>query len=268
VILVIVRFMVVGAGSAMTRKGSKETVSLRIHGLALTAVLAGIAAVSQFGAMGTFSAMSASSGGSDAQELCIFFTVLSLPLIFALPNLSTWSYVDEHKHRPGGIFDVRQILSGAPEGGLPYLFALLATMFAVGSGVLVYFGGTIDSVNFIYFFWLTGCWVFVWAIGWLASSFTKTGTGTAKKSHIASAVIIGLLPWPFLSIVTAMSEADWLDVFRIYPFAGFLYNVSDLDTVVLMVFELWVAAAALTIWAEFRRRSVVSLYTRALNARQ
>ncbi|MEX2243607.1 MAG: hypothetical protein WD716_07135 [Fimbriimonadaceae bacterium] len=268
VILVIVRFMVVGAGSAMTRKGSKETASLRIHGLVITAVITGIAALSQFSIMGTFTTMGASSSGGGAQELCIFFTVLSLPLIFALPNLSTWSYVDEHKHRPGGIFDVRQLLSGAPEGGLPYLLALLATMFAVGSGVLVYFGGAIDAVSIVYFVWLTGCWVFVWAIGWLVSSFTRTGAGTAKKSHIASTVIIGLLPWPFLSIVTAMSEADWLDVFRIYPFAGFLYNLSDLDTVVLMVFELWVAAAALTIWAEFRRRSVVSLYKRALNARQ
>ena len=268
VILVIVRFMVVGAGSAMTRRGSKETVSLRIHGLVLAAILTGIAALSQFGAMSMIGAMSGSSGSGDAQALCIFFTVVSLPLIFALPNLSTWSYVDEHKHKPSGIFDVRQILSGAPEGGLPYLFALLATMFAAGSGVLVYFGGTIDAVSIVYFVWLSGCWVFIWAMGWLVSSFTRTGTGTAKKSHIASTVVIGLLPWPFLSIVTATSGADWFEVFRIYPFAGFLYNAGDIDTVVFMVFELWVAAVALTIWAEFRRRSVVSLYTRALNARQ
>jgi hypothetical protein len=164
------------------------------------------------------------------------------------------------------VFDVRKTFSGAPEGGLPYLLLLLATMFAVGCGIFTYYGGVFEANIVIYAIWLTGCWAFIWSLGWLVSSFTKTGAGTAKKSHIAATVIIGLLPWPFLAIVTSTTHSDWLDIFRVYPYAGYLYDSASIETVIFMIFELWIAAAALTFWAESRRKNVVSLYKRALHA--
>lgn len=268
VILVLVRFMLVAAGSAMTRRGSAETKSLRIHGIVLAAVLTAIAGYSQFASSGIISAVTSGSGADPAQYLGIFYTVISLVLIFVVPFLSAWSYTDENKHRPFGVFDIRQIFTGAPEGGLPYLLLLLATIFGVGTWVWSKSGGTFDASVATYMLWLSGCWVFLWSVGWLASSFSKSGAGTAKKSHIAFIVMLGLLPWPFLGIVSTTSGAQWDEVFKIYPFAGFLYDSLQLDTVVFMVFELWVAALALTIWAETRRKNVVSLYKRAIHAGQ
>jgi hypothetical protein len=251
--LLVVKFFVVGAGSAMTRIGSKETVSLRVHGLIVAAVLTAAFA---------FSLFATSVGGSDpAQELAAFFALMSIPIVFVLPHLSTWSYDDEHRHKARGFFDPRQVLSGLPEGGLPYLLALLAVIYAVGGFAWVRNGGSIETETFAYVAWLTGAWVFFWSMGWLVSAYTKTGIGTARKSHLAFTILATLLPWPVLGL---LSGNDPDVVFRIYPVAGLMYGSEDVWTVAFMTVEFWAAALWLAYLAERRRRSIVSSIHRAL----
>lgn len=265
VTLLVVKFFIVGAGSAMTRIGSKETVSLRIHGLAVTSILVLAFAVS------LFPSLAAGAGGfvslSDpAFLISVFFSVASIPIVFALPNLSTWSYLDEHKNKPSGVFDVRKILTGAPEGGLPYILALLGTIIVIGGGVWVYNGGPVTDGAVLYALWLAGAWVFFWSMGWLVSSFSTSGIGTARKSHLAFTIIVTLLPWPVLSIVAALLGLNPDDVFRVYPVAALGYSDEPV-TVAFMALEFWIAAAALTYWAERRRQSIVSSMKRANHER-
>jgi hypothetical protein len=259
VTLLIVKCFIVGAGSAMTRIGSKETVSLRIHGLVVTAVLT--AAYSMTMLVGRAAAAIPGSAAvfDPAHELAAFFAGLSLPIAFVLPFLSTWSYMDERKHKPTGFFDVRQALSGAPEGGLPYIMLLLATMYAVGGAVWVYHGAVVDSHTLVYLAWLTGAWAFFWSMGWLVSSFAKSGIGTARKSHLAFTVIVTLLPWPVLGIVGSILNVPPEDLFRIYPVAGLFFDSTEIWTVGFHALEFWIFA---------RRRSVVSLMQRATNERK
>ena len=252
----------------MTRRGSAETKSLRVHGLVITAVLTAVAAFSQFASSGLLSTVGGMTGttGDQAHYLAAFFTILSLGLVFAMPFLSTWSYVDDHKYRPSGFFSIRQMFTGAPEGGLPYLLALLGTIFGVGLGVWKYYGGVIEPNVVVYVTWLVGCWVVLWSVGWMVSSSVRSGAGTARKMTIAFIAIVVLLPWPILGMFSTMAGSDWEEVFKIYPFAGFLYDSLAIEAVIFMVFELWLAAIALTIWAESRRKNVVSYYTRAIHA--
>jgi hypothetical protein len=267
VTLLIVKFFVVGAGSAMTRIGSKETVSLRVHGILITAVLSLAFAVSY---VPTFAGMSPGAvyGTTDPGiVLAILVCLLTTPIVFGLPHLSTWSYLDEHKNKPGRIFDPRKVLTGAPEGGLPYILALLATVFLVCGGVWSYNGGDITEGVVVYMLWLVGAWTFFWSMGWLVSSFSTSGIGTARKSHLAFTIIVTLLPWPVLSIIAALLGLRPEDVFRIYPVAALGYSTEPM-TVGFMALEFWLAAVVLTYWAERRRHSIVSSMKRAIHERK
>lgn len=252
--LIVVKFFITGAGSAMTRIGSKETVSLRIHGLVVAAILTTAFCLSVFGS-GAF-------GADPANELAIFLSILTVPIVFALPHLSTWSYVDERRHRPHVPFSLRHILDGKPDGGLPYIYALLTTIVGVTLLIWSLLGRSIPLEAIVYMFWLYGAWTFLWSMGWVVSAFAKSGIGTSRKSHLAFTIIVALLPWPVLSIFAAMLQADPVEVFRIYPVAGLGYNSTELSTVGFMAVEFWVVALWLTYWAEKRRRSIVSFINR------
>jgi hypothetical protein len=268
VTLIIVKFFIVGAGSVMTRIGSKETVSLRIHGLIVTAILTAAYSLTLLAGRGTSITPGSFSTFDPAHELATFFAVLSIPIVFVLPHISTWSYMDERKHKPSGFFDVRQVLSGTPEGGLPYILLVLATMYTVGGGIWLYNGATIDVNTMIYLAWLTGAWVFFWSMGWLVSSFAQSGIGTARKSHLAFTVIVTLLPWPVLGIVGSILDIPSDDIFRVYPVAGLFFDSTEIWTVAFLALEFWIIALWLTYWAEKRRKSVVSLMQRATNERK
>ena len=131
-------------------------------------------------------------------------------------------------------------VSAAPEGGLPYRVRLTAsvagaTLLAIGLA-----GVSIDSSVYIYMMWLAGVWTFLWSIGWLASSFARTGIGTARKSHLAFLVLVVILPWPVLAILSIWSgDGIWV----IYPLSALSYGVAGCDMVFLVAADLWIIAA-------------------------
>ena len=262
--LLIVKFLIVGAGSAMTRIGSKETVSLRVHGLVLAVVLAGSVAVSFFGSSGG----PASLAMFSSHGLGAMVAVLTIPIVFVLPNISTWSYDSERRHVPRRPFDLRHTFSGAPDGGLPYLLLLVVTIGAVVLGTFKACGGAAPPETYVYLVWLAGGWAFFWAMGWVVSSFTKTGVGTARKSHVAFTVIAALLPWPVLAMFSAAGRTEPEDVFQIYPIAGLIYGPNQIGVVAFHALEFWLAAALLVYWGENRRKSIVSSIEKATNERK
>ena len=260
--LLITKFFVLGAGSALTRIGSKETVSLRIHGLIIALIFSFVLSIDIFTFGGGL--------GSIAHDFAIYAAVFTIPLIFVLPHLSTWSYIDERKSRPGAMASVRACLSGVPEGGLPYLLMVIA---AIVGGLWIsaaLAGASLDTDVLSYLFWLTGAWVFFWSMGWLLSSFTRTGIGTARKSHLAFTVLFALLPWPALAIVQlAMDSAGRVvDVFSIYPLVALKYEVSEIGIVQVMGMEFWIVAAVMAYWGERRRKKIVSSYGGQTHERQ
>ncbi len=257
--LLLTKFFVLGAGSALTRIGSKETVSLRVHGLLVALVFSFVLSADLFG-LGIGSLLVFS------HEFAIFAAVLSVPLVFVLPHLSTWSYVDERKCRPGAMASVRACLSGAPEGGLPYLLMLLGAIYGGLWLSAARAGLSLDAVVVKYLFWLTGAWVFFWSMGWLLSSFTRTGIGTARKSYLAFTVLFTLLPWPALAILQLGLEG--IDVFSIYPLVALKYDASEIGTVVFMGIEFWAVAAVMAYWGERRRKKIVSSYGGQTHERQ
>ncbi|HXH60177.1 MAG TPA: hypothetical protein VNI20_02335 [Fimbriimonadaceae bacterium] len=252
-ILFIVKFMMLAAGSAMTRKGSKETRSLRIHGLVLALVFSVLVGVSAGGLSGF---LRGSSPVVIARMMATTVTVLSLPIVFALPYISCWSYIDEQKQRPLGLVSVRNMLTAAPEGGLLYLWALLACL-ALGMYVPSYLNGVDPGMSYlVYMFWLFGAWTFLWAAGWFSSSFSKTGVSTARKSHVAFTIIVTLFPWPVLGMINAV-VGPYTDLMQVYPLMA-LSGGLPLLNVFVMGIEFWVFAAIAVIWAEKRRKSSYS----------
>ncbi|MCH7904725.1 MAG: ABC transporter permease [Armatimonadetes bacterium] len=257
--LFIVKFFVLAGGSVMTRAGSKETVSLRIHGLVIAALLSFILTRDSI-ASGGFS----SGPAAVAYEFAIMVSVLTLPLVVILPHISTWSFFDERKTRPNGVFSLRAALTSAPEGGLPYLMMLVAAVI-MGPFVSTLVGGDrLTTIVWPYLIWLAGGWAFFWSLGWLLSSFVTTGIATARKSQLAFTVIIAVLPWPVIAMLSAAmgtSSDGWI----IYPLTALAHEPDELLIVMFMASEFWLLAAVFGVWGEWRRKNVVSSYVRRKN---
>ena len=264
--LFIVKFFLLAGGSVMTRAGSKETVSLRIHGLVIAALLSFVVTREAVGSLG-FVAGPPGFGGSPADVaygFAIIVSALTLPLLVILPHISTWSLFDERKTRPGGVFSLRASLTSAPEGGLPYLLMLVAAIVVGPFISILVGGGGLTAIVLPYLIWLAGAWVFFWSLGWLLSSFVKTGIATARKSQLAFTIIIALLPWPVLAMVSTVL-GPYSDPWVVYPLVALKYEPDDLLFVMFMASEFWLLAAVFGVWGEWRRKNVVSSYVRPKN---
>lgn len=256
-ILLMTKMFMLGAGSALTRIGSKETVSLRIHGLLVTFFLTFVFVYS----LGSFGGPGATGMGLDTQAMAVMISLFTIPFVFVLPNLAAWSYNGERKNKPGALFNFKSTLSAAPEGGLPYLWSLIGSVI-----VATWLAGKATGEHFQlelvpYMIWLAGAWTFLWTMGWLISSFTNSGVATARKSHVAFTLIIALLPWPVLAILDLWLE---FDISVIYPLRALEYGTSEIGTVIAMGLEFWFLAAIAAYWGEIRRKRTVSSIERGM----
>lgn len=257
-ILAFTKLFVLAAGSAMTRAGSKETMSLRIHGLVYTL---------GFSLLILIPTVRSAAGFAGEQELAIVIATLTIPFILIAPNLSTWSLIDGKKWLPNTPVSFRGAIRGTPDGGLVYFLMLLSCIFvAAGVAFFLSTGVSIDTMA-IYLFWIAATWTFFWSMGWLLSSFVKTGIGTARKSHLAFTIITALMPWPVLAIISAAMPYG-TDVWVIYPLVALKYQPNDIYIVFLMAAEFSVFAAIAIIWGERRRKKSVSLNSGANDEEQ
>lgn len=244
-----VKLFVVGAGSALTQGGSKETVSLRVHGLLYTL------------AFGLILGFASSSGatipfGVTGPDWVATLWVASGFLLVCLPALSTWSLGGGSKNRPNGIFNARQVLRGSPASGLPYFSALLIVL----AGSIGFSKFSLDAPMLVYLWAVFAAWGLAWSLGWLSSAFTfRQGPEASKRLLLLLLFVVGVLPGIFLGIVemtckqAGMNLPDgWSENFYLFSFIS-----DDVGEASIKASVMTILALVLAFWAEKRRRQIV-----------
>lgn len=188
-ILLLVRVFVVGAGSALSQAGSADTVSLRLHCLALAAlVCTGVRL-----AMSGTSLPLSTAGASPTASLVFGFSAY---LVVALPFVAVWSSCGDAKTYPNGWFNPRLLLRGTPASGLPFLLALMLVVTSC-LGIPAWAAdprGLAADAPYVFATW--SLLLLGWAFGWFAS-LVGGGGGPAGSRRILFALLAGLVILPF-----------------------------------------------------------------------
>lgn len=236
--LFISKVLLLGAASSLKTGKSVETISLRVHGLglALGIALLGSWAFTLYGGS-NWPSFNADVDAGLGMGICL----LTLALLLVIPHAVCYGKEAPNKYANDGRFDFRQMLTGAPSGGLPYLLAILAAATTgswLGRGIAITslgnaFLAPYRSLTVSPFLPSTTFWSGVlWSAGFLAmcwgfGRFVSSRASTLRNARIGLvALLIGVfgLPMPILALIASTSGFEnSSSVFRaqlLYPLAG------------------------------------------------
>lgn len=244
----VTKFFILAAGSAMSRYGSKETTSLRIHALLFQTAIAW-----------TFANGVSRGIVPGAVTLSWDMMLATFGLFIAVPFLSCWSTFEDRKYRAEKLFDPRKILTAAPEGGLPYLLILLAAVGAVFLRDAFSLASAGTSSNAPVYAWLVSFWIFYWSVGWICSAFNRREVGFARRAQFALTFLAALVPIPVLIYLENVTGAKYLLFHPLLTLfdSGATEYFHWFHAGFLIAF-----AAVLTLIGEYKRRSDVLLKRR------
>lgn len=228
------KLMLLGAGSSLSPFGSRETKSLRIHGLVYLFFLAlGLSAA--LGATLVIAAPMArvvASGGTPAGptpgvDYELFFSRLFLgtilPLIIVLPFISCFGTDLEKKFWPDGLLSFRKMLTATPAGGLPYVLALVLAA-AAGVGTLSFWVPGLLGARFLaHVYYGLALFFACWSVGRLTSAMNN-GLRYARTLQFTILLLVLAVPIPFLSIadpdgLLSSAPSIW-DAYILRPLVG------------------------------------------------
>lgn len=243
-ILLIVRVFVVGAGSALSQAGSADTMSLRIHCLALAAAVGAGVGIATPASM----AFPTGSASITATMICVAFFYCAL----ALPFTAVWSRGGDSKTYPNGIFQPRLLLRGTPASGLPFHLTLLAVI-TLSIGLPDWIGGRAAfarDLPYVFASWSLA--LLGWSFGWLAS-LLGGASGPAGARRILLAMLAGIVIVPFVVLgwIASITRDDTV----IARFNPILIPASTPSEAVAKGAVLLVFAVAIGTIAEVGRRS-------------
>lgn len=228
--LIIVRLIILGAGSAMGRYGAAETKSLRIAGLVVLCLVS--FSIAYF-TSSTFSGFGMPAGGNDPDGFIpgAFYFILSLLLIPFVPHLLCWSSYSERKFGPDRPWVFRSVLKGGSGGGIPFvtLWMGLLALSLIGAWAMVLF--PLNEMGLIRMGWVATVWLMIIAIARLACAYNVSDLDTARKIFVVMLVGWVLAPLPILiGIDTAMGMVPGENMYwALYAGAGlFTRNVGIL----------------------------------------
>jgi ABC-type transport system involved in multi-copper enzyme maturation permease subunit len=247
--LLVVKFIILASGSMIAPGNSKEIKSLRLHSLIYCSVIFYLisSSIGPFiSKVGSFSTMGVSKTFSPSDVFQVIHGRVLFGLLFALgiiivPYLASFGFNDLRRHRPDGLFNLRQILTGRPSGHLPFLlllFFLSSICYALGGigssspGAFISFpssGSTIgfsnlnpSSLNFLMSPLLAlSIWLVAFFLGWLSSSKTPI----LSKSLFF--FILGLiLPTAIFSILAMEDRQNASGIWLINPLIGIVTDIE------------------------------------------
>lgn len=191
-----------GAGSSLSPFGSAETKSFRVHALVFIGIvtvllvfpLASSPMFSMFGSTTATPGVSNFSAGILVALMCAGLGV-------AIPHVACHSIEADRRFRNDGLVSWRNVLTGTPSGGLPFLVLMVATI--MGSATLANFigGGSSASGEF----WMLALWglgfvIFWWGVARFVSGF-NLNLKSARVYVFAIAVGLLLVPVPVFMVL-------------------------------------------------------------------
>lgn len=244
--LAVCRFLVLGAGSALSSCGSAETKSFRIQGLIY---MAGVVAL--------FGLVPLPIGGTRALAFITYgigFLVLVTPWITAFGDIGRriWQF--------DGTWNLRRMLVGTPSGALPYLVAMLLTIFLAAYAVSLRQGYLMIEEGIPYLVHGVGVIAFFAGLTrWICSRM-----GLARGRSLAQVLTLGWIVVAPIIVMTSVSmdtttkgipgnaNAKWL-FWPLWP----LY--ADLGTRSLYYYGITGLVAGVLLWwmADVRANSSV-----------
>lgn len=214
-VLFAVRFCLLGAGSALSGYGARETRNLRLTGLVGAAFLGVIAT-----AVTAYSIVAPRYSSMDlGLDVGAIAAALTLVLALPLPVLTCYGTDGERKFWPNGAFNMKEALAGTPAGGLPYIALMVGTIFAAVCMTAFGYGVFPLTVGFFStLFWCAMFWLFCWSLGRFASVLTAE-LRSARTLHVAFLLATLGLPVPFLFIIDPGMESGIWQLYPLYPLA-------------------------------------------------
>jgi ABC-2 family transporter protein len=251
--LLIVKFVVLAAGSMIAPGSSKEIRGLRVHSLLYSVALFLLFAVSMspfFLSMIPSSAITTFGSVKPEDALQVYHGRALFGLQFALgmivvPYLASFGYNDLRRHRPDGIFKVRETFTGRPSGHLPFiclLFLLSTVAYAVGgryiqgSSTFIAFGSRSSSLTglefnplspyfLMYAFLIFAIWITAYFLGWYASS-RKPILSRGRTISLFFFVLGIILPTALFLILANDDSRTATGVWVLNPVAGVLSDIN------------------------------------------
>jgi len=255
--LLVVKFVILAAGSLLAPGNSKEIRGLRVHGLLYAgaiAYLVGFTIDPGFHAMLSYSSSYVGLSTGDALQLYhgrAIFTILFFVGLMIVPYLSSFGFNDLRRHRPNGFFNIKHIFSGRPSGHLPYLILLFlactiaytwGAMSAVSSSFTPFVrsatgaattGASISevinpfSLNYLMYILLSlDLWVIAFLIGWFISGKTPV-LSRGRTFALFFFVLALILPTALFAIVAPEDSRSATGIWVFNPMAGVIS--SDLS---------------------------------------
>lgn len=243
--LIAAKVCLLGAAIQLSPTPRKEIGTLRIHSLIWSS------AISLY--FGYWSL----DRGIDPGTIAM---IVSLPLLIAMPFLSTYGFDAERRYRPNGLFRFRHILDGTAAGSLPFL-----ATFLTGNAVAAYAGRfwasqnnvvagpAFAGVNFASIAYLLSFWFFFWSVGRVASAFSAS-VRTARIVQFAVVVALLVIPLPIIMLLDMMRfEPFGMSAWSLYMLFIFssATSVAPLLTATLAAITA-ASATGLTAVAEFQ----------------
>lgn len=196
------KVLVLGAGSALSPFGSRETKSLRIHAL-LTVLLFSCGLVYGLNNTGALAMM----GGAPFSTTVRFVSMIPAAIIvsctlFLVPMVACFSNGEGQRTENDGEFSWKGMWLGTPAGALPFLLLLAASIFAGALASALIIKTPPSDTALAIFLWSCGLMVMWWGIARLISSVTSS-VKVARQLYLGILLALVAMPIPVLTIVTA-----------------------------------------------------------------
>lgn len=186
--LIFVKMFLLGAGSAMTRVGSKETISLRIHGLVLVGLYALLFGYSYWNLPSVF------VPGPD-RLIQVFLTVClpSVLLVFLAFTVAGHGRLEERKSFATELFNIKNTWRGRPSGAIGFL-TIAAILVLAGTVLPFWLKGEIRLLEVaLAAAWIFALTAFAFSLVWLVSTFFDLALA-ARRGAVGLGILLGFGP--------------------------------------------------------------------------
>lgn len=221
--LLLVKVILLGAGSALTRVGSKETTSLRVHALLLTALFAVLIGIG-------FSLMPV-LGTTGSMRMRTIFMLMCLPMYLGVIQIfavTGHGRLEERKFFADRLFELKDTILGRPSGAIGYsLLVVLLVTLGISAPMVLQSVVTVGEV-LPAFGWNLSLGFFVFSLTWMASTFFDQASPARRAGFGIMMAIGAVMHFVGLSIDGAAQTMESMYMFVLNPLMPFSNSSLEL----------------------------------------
>lgn len=254
-----IKVLLLGAGSALTKAGSKETMSLRIHAIILAVVYAALMVMTVNGTP---------FPPSMPERLGVMFLLINVPLIPILCVLffiAASGRAEDKKFLADKLFDFKEIIRGRPSGAMGFGLLLVGIVAFSISGALFSKGMLSKSEFLLLPSWGLAVGAFILGVGWF---FSPMFDAAHAARRVIVAVVVGIMIFSYVALAmydtaqaaSYMSSGDYYQGNQMSLYNPFLPWANSFVVVVAKLVLITLLACVAYYFGEKRRRVAFEKY--------